>query len=364
MARLGGDEFALVLPRLTFPGAAANVAGKVAAAFAAPVAHAGLSLRAAASVGITIFPDDGEDATQLLKNADVALYRAKAEGGAGHRFFTADMRAQVERRRVVEADLRHALAEGAIVPFFQPIVGLEDGRTVGFEALARWLHPERGVVAPAEFLPVAEETGLIASLGETVLRQALAQARAWHDRKLAVGHVAVNVTGAQFRRGGFAATVKGALADAGLPPERLVVEVTEGVFLGRGAGRVGEELDALDALHALGVGTALDDFGTGHASLVHLKRFPVDLLKIDGSFVRDMLADPGDAAIVRAVVGLSRSLGMRVVAEGVETTEQADWLRLQGCDRAQGFLFGEPMPAEAVPAWLRRGSRTVSAAAT
>jgi predicted signal transduction protein with EAL and GGDEF domain len=155
VARLGGDEFALVLPRLTSPGAAANVAGKVAAAFAAPVAHAGLSLRAAASVGITIFPDDGEDAGQLLKNADVALYRAKAEGGAGHRFFAADMRAQVERRRVVEAELRHALAEGAIVPFFQPIVGLEDGRTVGFEALARWLHPERGVVAPAEFLPVA-----------------------------------------------------------------------------------------------------------------------------------------------------------------------------------------------------------------
>jgi EAL domain-containing protein (putative c-di-GMP-specific phosphodiesterase class I) len=189
-----------------------------------------------------------------------------------------------------------------------------------------------------------------------VLRQALAQAGAWRRRRLAAGcFVAVNVAGEQFRRGGLTAVVKEALAEAGLGARRLVVEVTEGVLLGRGAGRVAEELGAL---HALGVVVALDDFGTGYAALTHLKRFPVGMLKIDRSFVRDMLADPGDAAIVRAVVGLGHSLGMRVVAEGVETEEQAQWLRLQGCDYGQGFLFGRPMPAEAVPGWLRQWRAT------
>jgi predicted signal transduction protein with EAL and GGDEF domain len=316
---------------------------------------------AGASVGAALFPDDGETPAQLLKNADVALYKAKAEGGGGHSFFAAEMRARLERRRRVEDELRLALARGGeVVPFFQPVVRLEDGRVAGFEALARWLHPGRGVVPPAEFVPVAEEAGLSVRLGEAVLRQALALVRAWQDRDLAPGWVAVNVGGAQLRRGGLAATVADALAEAGVAPDRLVVEVTEGVFLGRGAERAAGELEAL---HALGVAVALDDFGTGHASLTHLRRFPVDELKVDASFVRDAPADPGDAAIVRAVVGLGRGLGLRVVAEGVETAEQAEWLRLQGCSHGQGSLFGAPMPGEAVPGWLRRRRRDEGAGA-
>jgi EAL domain-containing protein (putative c-di-GMP-specific phosphodiesterase class I) len=218
----------------------------------------------------------------------------------------------------------------------------------------RWRHPTRGLVPPDEFLPVAEEAGLGAAVSELVLRRAVAQARAWREAGLDLDCLAVNLAPAQFRRGGLARVVHAILAEAGLAPERLMLEVTESVFLGHDAGRVAAELDEL---HAMGVTVALDDFGTGYASLTHLKRFPVDVLKVDKSFVRDMLADPGDAAIVRAVVGLGQSLGMRVVAEGVESEEQLAWLRRQGCDYAQGFLFAPALPAEAAAAWLEPDRR-------
>ena len=217
--------------------------------------------------------------------------------------------------------------------------------------LARWRHPTRGLVPPEEFLAVAEEAGLGPALGELILREAVAQARAWRDAGLAAGWLAVNLPAPQLRGGGLAGTVRAVLAEAGLAPGSLMVEVTEGVFLGRDAGRVTEELEAL---HATGVTVALDDFGTGYASLAHLRRFPIGALKVDRSFVRDLLVDPGDATIVRAVVGLGHSLGMRVVAEGVEDEGQLAWLRLQGCDYAQGTLLGPAMPAEEVPGWLAR----------
>jgi diguanylate cyclase (GGDEF)-like protein/PAS domain S-box-containing protein len=351
VARLGGDEFAIILPRLPVPIAAATalVSDKIAAALAEPVAYGGALVHTAASIGITLFPDDGEEPGQLLKNADIALYKAKAEGDCC--FFEADLRRRVERRKEIEDELRLALSRGEIVPFFQPQVKLSEGRLVGFEALARWCHPERGIILPAEFLSVAEETGLAARLGEMILWQAVVQLQAWRRQRLPVGCMAVNVTGAQLRGGRLAATVREILAETGVPPGQLTIEVTEGVFLGRGADRVADELRAL---HTLGVAVALDDFGTGYGSLAHLKRFPVDMLKIDQSFVRDMLQDPGDAVIVRAIVGLSHNLGLTVTAEGVETEEQADWLRLQGCDWGQGYLFGRPMPAEEVAGWLDR----------
>jgi diguanylate cyclase (GGDEF)-like protein/PAS domain S-box-containing protein len=349
-ARLGGDEFAIILPRLPAPIAAtaAGIAGQIASALAEPVTYAGSLVHTGASIGITLFPDDGEEPGQLLKNADIALYKAKAEGSCC--FFEAALRRRVERRKEIEDELRLALSRGEIMPFFQPQIRLSDRHLVGFEALARWQHPERGTVLPAEFLPVAEETGLATRLGETILWQAMAQLQAWRWQRLPVGHMAVNVTGVQLRRGGLAETIRGMLAETGLLPEQLVIEVTEGVFLGRGADRVADELRAL---HTLGVAIALDDFGTGCGSLVHLKRFPLSMLKIDRSFVRDMLQDPGDAVIVRAILGLSHSLGLSVTAEGVEAEEQAEWLQLQGCDCGQGFLFGRPMPAEEVAGWLR-----------
>ena len=351
VARLGGDEFALVLSPPASPRAAAELAARVGAALAEPVEHAGIPVHTGVSVGVTLFPDDGEEPERLLKNADVALYRAKAEGRGTCRFFVPDMRLGVERRRALEDELRSALARGELEPFYQPKVRLADDRVVGFEALVRWRHPTRGLVGPDEFLPVAEEAGLGAAVSDLVLRQAVARARAWQEAGLELTCLAVNLAPAQFRRGGLARTVRSVLDEAGLAPGCLMVEVTEGVFLGRDAGRVTEELEAL---HATGVTVALDDFGTGYASLAHLRRFPIGALKVDRSFVRDLLVDPGDATIVRAVVGLGHSLGMRVVAEGVEDEGQLAWLRLQGCDYAQGTLLGPAMPAEEVPGWLAR----------
>lgn len=361
VARLGGDEFAVLLPRVRNAEAAALTAEKIAAALSGPTAASDAWDHCSASIGVTLFPGDGDAAGQLLKNADIALYRAKADGGAGYRFFLPAMRRQVERQRAIEDELRQALAAGEIVPFFQPMVDLGNARVIGFEALARWRRPGGEMVAPGEFLPVAEETGLILPLGEAMLRQAVAAAAAWHRQGLAAGTIALNVAAAQLRRGGFAALVRRTLAEAGLPPRRLAIEVTEGVFLGRGAERVAAETQALEAL---GVRLVLDDFGTGQSSLLHLKRFPVAALKIDVGSVRDMLVDQGDAAIVRAVAGLGSTLGLQVIAEGIETEEQADWLRLERCDAGQGFLFGAPMPAEAVPAWLRarpQGARVAAA---
>jgi diguanylate cyclase (GGDEF)-like protein/PAS domain S-box-containing protein len=349
VARLGGDEFALVLPRVADAAAAAAVAAELVRAVAEPVARAGGGIHTGASVGVTLSPDDGREPGQLLKNADIALYRAKAAGRGTHCLFAPEMRSRVERRRALEGELRLALARGELEPFFQPKVRLADERVVGFEALVRWRHPTRGLVPPDEFLPVAEEAGLGAAVSDLVLRRAVAQARAWQEAGLELGCLAVNLAPAQFRGGGLARTVRSVLDEAGFAPGCLMVEVTEGVFLGHDAGRVAEELEAL---HAMGVTVALDDFGTGYASLAHLRRFPVGVLKVDKGFVRDVLADPGDAAIVRAVVGLGQSLGMKVVAEGVESEAQLAWLRLQGCDYAQGYLFAPALPAEAAAAYL------------
>src|SRR3954453_4580168 len=351
VARLGGDEFALILPRLGSGAAAATVAAKVEEVLAFPVIHAGYSVHVGASVGVTVSPGDGEEPGQLLKNADIALYRAKAEGRGTHRFFAPEMRRRVERRRELEDELRLGLGRGELVPFYQPEVRLADGRLAGIEVLARWRHPTRGLVPPEEFLAVAEEAGLGPAVGGLILRAAVAQARAWRDAGLAAGWLAVNLSAPQLRGGGLARTVRAVLAEAGLAPGSLMVEVTEGVFLGRDAGLVAAELGEL---HAAGVTVALDDFGTGYASLAHLRRFPVDVLKIDRSFVRDVPDDPEGAAIVGAVIGLGHSLGMRVVAEGVEDEGQLAWLRLQGCDYAQGHLFAPALPADAAAAYLAR----------
>ena len=353
VARLGGDEFALILPRLESSAAATTVAAKVEAALAHPIVYAGYSVHVEASIGVTVCPGDGKEPGQLLKNADIALYQAKAEGRGTYRFFAPEMRWQVERRRELEDELRLGLGRGELVPFYQPKVRLADGRLVGIEVLARWRHPSRGIVMPEEFLPVAEEVGLGPVMGELILREAVSQAQAWQAAGLAVGCLAVNLSAPQLRRSGLARTVRAVLAETGFAPESLMVEVTEGVFLGRGVGLIAAELEEL---HAAGVTVALDDFGTGYASLAHLKRFPIDVLKIDRSFVLDLPHDPEGAAIVRAVIGLGHSLGMGIIAEGVETEEQLAWLRLQGCDYAQGFLFAAPLPAEAMTAYLARQS--------
>jgi diguanylate cyclase (GGDEF)-like protein/PAS domain S-box-containing protein len=354
VARLGGDEFAIVLTQLECSTGAGRVARQVVDEMARPVEFQGQTIYSGTSVGVTVYPTDGVDPDVLLKNADIALYQAKENGRNAYSFFVPEMKLQVERRRSIEAELRAALARDEFTVHFQPQVRLADRTLCGFEALLRWRHPERGLVGPAEFIAVAEETGLTVPLGELALWRACRLARDWLDAGLDPGRIALNLSIAQFRRGGLASTVAEVLRDTGLPPAHLELEITEGVLMDRHKDNV---LEILAQLHRLGVSLALDDFGTGYASLSHLKQLHVDRLKIDQSFVRDIGTDPDDAAIARAVINLGHSLELEVVAEGVETEEQLGFLKVNGCDFAQGYYFSPPLaPTEAV-AYLAAAER-------
>jgi diguanylate cyclase (GGDEF)-like protein/PAS domain S-box-containing protein len=343
VARIGGDEFAIILTGLDRPIDAGHVAQRIIARLLEPVSCQGHEVHTGTSIGITIFPDDDTDPDQLLRNADIALYRAKANGRNTYSFFVEAMKRQIERRKELEAELRRAIAGHEFALHYQPQIRLADRKVVGMEALMRWHHPTRGLVLPCEFLSVAEDAGLIVPIGLEVLSQACAQARAWLDAGLDFGRIAVNLAPAQFKARNLAYAVNDALQAAGLEAGQLCLEVTEGAFLGRGTERVAQ---TLARLHDMNVLIALDDFGTGYASLAHLKRFPIDRLKIDGSLVRDIGIDRENTAIVRSVISLGHSLGLEVVAEGVETEAQCAFLREHGCDGAQGYLFGRPIAAD------------------
>ncbi|MBK1661951.1 putative bifunctional diguanylate cyclase/phosphodiesterase [Paracraurococcus ruber] len=345
VARLGGDEFAIIQTRAEQPEAATALARRLVPEISAPYDIEGQQVVIGTSVGIALAPADGATPDALLKAADLALYRAKAEGRGTWRFFAPEMDARMQARRKLELDLRRALAEGDLKLLYQPQIDTASGRIIGFEALLRWHDEERGVVAPAEFVPVAEETGLIIPIGDWVLRTACREAATWPAEVT----VAVNVSAVQFRNETLVETVKQALAQAGLPGRRLEVEVTEGVMLQDTAAT----LAILHRLRALGVRISMDDFGTGYSSLSYLRSFPFDKIKIDQSFIRD-LGQGGDArAIVRAIAGLSGSLGMRTSAEGVETPAQYAELQAEGCAEVQGFLFGRPVPSEVAREMLR-----------
>ena len=342
VARIGGDEFAIILTGLDRPIDAGHVAQRIIARLLEPVSCQGHEVHTGTSIGITIFPDDDTDPDQLLRNADIALYRAKANGRNTYSFFVEAMKRQIERRKELEAELRRAIVGHEFALHYQPQIRFADRKVVGMEALMRWHHPIRGLVLPSEFLAVAEDAGLIVPIGLEVLSQACAQARAWLDAGLDFGRIAVNLAPAQFKARNLAYAVHDALQAAGLEASHLCVEVTEGAFLDRGTDRVAQ---TLARLHDMNVLIALDDFGTGYASLAHLKRFPIDRLKIDGSLVRDIGIDSENTAIVRTVISLGHSLGLEVVAEGVETEAQCAFLREHGCDGAQGYLFGRPIAA-------------------
>jgi diguanylate cyclase (GGDEF)-like protein/PAS domain S-box-containing protein len=342
VARVGGDEFAIILTGLDRPIDAGHVAQRIIARLLEPVSCQGHEVHTGTSIGITIFPDDDTDPDQLLRNADIALYRAKANGRNTYSFFVEAMKRQIERRKELEAELRRAIAGHEFALHYQPQIRLADRKVVGMEALLRWYHPIRGLVPPIEFLSVAEDAGLIVPIGLEVLSQACAQARAWLDSGLDFGRIAVNLAPAQFKARNLTYAVNDALQSAGLDALHLGLEVTEGAFLGRGTERVAETLARLREMNVL---IALDDFGTGYASLAHLKRFPIDRLKIDGSLVRDIGIDRENTAIVRTVISLGHSLGLEVVAEGVETEAQCAFLLEHGCDGAQGYLFGRPIAA-------------------
>ncbi|MGH7119665.1 MAG: putative bifunctional diguanylate cyclase/phosphodiesterase [Acetobacteraceae bacterium] len=344
IARVGGDEFVVVQERVRQPAHATALAGRLLEELARPFNLDGRPVSAAASIGIAVAPQDGADADTLLKNAGIALDRAKAEGRSRHCFFEPEMDVLIERRRILEHDLRRAISAGAFVLHYQPVIRLENRTVSGFEALIRWCHPTRGLVPPAEFISFAEEAGLIAGIDDWVLQTACREAAAWPNGL----SVAVNLSPAHFLTGGVASSVAAALSAAGLQPERLEIEITESTMIENTEATLG----SLGRLRALGVRIAMDDFGTGYSSLGYLRNFRFDKIKIDQSFIRELGRRADCMAIVRAVTGLCNSLGMTTLAEGVETEEQLAALTAEKCTEAQGFLFSRPRPASDVPALL------------
>jgi diguanylate cyclase (GGDEF)-like protein/PAS domain S-box-containing protein len=353
VARLGGDEFAVLLPGADADGAA-QVAAKLLERLAEPCTVAGHELSLTMSIGIAVHPSDGDDYETLSRNADTAMYRAKHEGRATWRFFAAGMQQRSARQLQLEAALRRALERQELLLHYQPQLAADGASVVGVEALLRWRHPELGMVSPAEFIPLAESSGQIVAIGEWVLRTAVAQLESWLEAGLPPMMMAVNLSAVQFRHPGLPDMVRRALEDAALPAHLLELELTESVTANPAAA-----ITMMDALHRLGVRLSLDDFGTGYSSLSYLKRFPLHTLKIDQSFVRDIDTDPDDRAIVRAVIQMARALNLQTIAEGVETEAQALFLREQGCDMVQGYLFCRPLEADALSAWV--ASREASA---
>jgi diguanylate cyclase (GGDEF)-like protein len=336
ISRTGGDEFAIVLSYAE-PTTTAATAARIVEAMNVPFELGQHQVVVGASIGIAVAPDDGENPDQLLKSADMALYLAKEEGRARFHFFEPDMDIRAQARRTLELDLRNAIAAAEFELFYQPIVNLADNRITGFEALLRWNHPTRGRVPPGDFIPLAEEKGLIGPIGEWVIRQACAEAVTWPSNL----RVAVNVSPLQFLNKTLVSTVVTALANTGLRPDLLELEITEGVLMANNE----VTLVALHQLRGLGVRISMDDFGTGYSSLSYLRSFPFDKIKIDQSFVRDLAEHPDSIAIIRAVAGLGHSFGMTTTAEGVETQEQLDKMRSEGCSEVQGYFFSRPVPA-------------------
>jgi diguanylate cyclase (GGDEF)-like protein/PAS domain S-box-containing protein len=342
VARLGGDEFTIILAELRQPEDALAVAQKILEAVQEPLRIGGVPIVVSASIGIALYPEDGVDPESLLRNADSAMYRAKEAGRSNVQLCTDEMKQRALERFAVESRLRSAVNDEQLLLAYQPQVSLVTGRTIGVEALVRWNDPERGIVLPASFIPIAEESRLILPLGEWVLRTACKQMKEWQDRGAGPVRIAVNLSARQFQQHDLVAMVESALFDAQLPASSLELEITETTAMQNADATV----ETLHALRALGVGISIDDFGMGYSSLNYLKRFPITAVKIDRAFVNDLTTSEGDAAIVSAVIGMARSLRLRVIAEGVETAEQFAFLRAKECDEAQGYYFSRPVSAE------------------
>ncbi|HEY0233634.1 MAG TPA: EAL domain-containing protein [Afipia sp.] len=336
IARLGSDEFAVVQAGCTRPEDAALLAKRLLGALGEPYLFEGHTVVSGASIGIAMSPGDGDDAERLLKNADMALSRTKRECRGTFSFFEAGMDARAQNRRRIEIDLREAIESKILQPHYQPLIDLKTGRITGVEALARWPHPQRGMIPPGEFIPVAEETGLIGTLGNLILRRACLDAASWPEPV----RVAVNLSTLQFRAGNLLSIVMDALRQSGLPPKRLELEITESLLLEKSD----DVLATLHALRALGVRISMDDFGTGYSSLSYLRSFPFDKIKIYQSFVRGLASNSDAQAIVRSIISLGVGLGVTITAEGVETEAELGCLRLEGCHEGQGFLFSKARP--------------------
>jgi diguanylate cyclase (GGDEF)-like protein len=351
VSRLGGDEFVILLSEVTHARDAATCAEKVLLALSAPCRIDHHNLDVTASIGIVTYPDDGTSVETLMKHADFAMYHAKDRGRNNYQFFRADMNLDVLERQCLESGLGHAIERQQFVLHYQVIVNLRTGAISGVEALVRWRHPQRGLVPPIQFVPIAEESGFIVVIGRWVLREACRQAKAWQDAGLPALRIAINISAVELRDKDFVAGVRAILAETGLAPRYLELELTETFLMQDSRSTVA----VLRALKDLGVQLTLDDFGTGYSSLSHLKGFPIDALKIDRAFVSEVTTNSGDASIVGAVIGMGTNLHMRVVAEGVETREQLAFLQEQACPEGQGYYLGEPAVAGELTQLLSRG---------
>lgn len=350
VARLGGDEFTIVLESLHGPQDAASVAQKILRAMAEPFWLAQHEVHVTTSIGIAMLPSDGEDVDDLIRKADTAMYHAKEQGRNNYQFFTAEMNTAVSAKLSMESKLRHAMDRQELVVYYQPVVELCTGRIAGAEALLRWRDPDtQDLVPPSQFIPIAEETGLIVPLGEWVLRAACQQNKDWQDAGLPPLRVAVNLSARQLRQQGFTATVARILQETGLDGSSLALEITETILMQN----MDEAVAALRELDAMGIRLSIDDFGTGYSSLAYLKRLPIDILKIDRSFVRDIGSHDGSGAIPEAIIAMAHSLRLEVVAEGVETAQQLAFLRERRCDAMQGFYVSAPVPAEELQSILQ-----------
>lgn len=343
VARVGGDEFARFVPRMSGPEDAVEIAQRIHEALKPPFEIEGHELFITASIGISLYPSDGQDAQTLLKNATAALYQAQQQAGDNYQFYTADMNDKALRRLTLENRLRRAIERDELTIHYQPKIDIATRRLVGMEALMRWQASELGMVSPAEFIPLAENSGLIIPLGEWILRAACAQNKLWQDRGLTRLRVAVNLSARQFQQPDLTTGISRILDETGLDSHSLELELTESSIMQSAA----STMRTLRELREMGIEISIDDFGTGYSSLGYLKRLPIDTLKIDQSFVREMITEPQSAAIVQTIIALAHNLSQKVVAEGVETEEQLRLLHQLGCDQAQGYLFSKPLPPEA-----------------
>ena len=356
VARFGNDEFAVICEHFQSTEYPGNIAYDIIEHIMETAVIQNEEINIGACVGISIYPDDGKDAEKLINYSDMALHKAINNSPNSYCYFSREMNAETEDRISLERDLRHALVHQEFVLYYQPQIDVRTSRISGWEALIRWMHPERGMVPPGKFIPIAEDTGMIVQLGEWVIREALWQWRKWSEMGLTSPTIAINLSAAQFQQEDLAETIEAQLAETGVSPDRVELELTETIIMQD----VKKANDILMRLSSLGIKIAIDDFGTGYSSLSYLKRFPVDRLKIDQSFVREMTSDYNDAEIARAIINLGHSLGLEVISEGVENEAQLNLLREQGCDVIQGFLLGRPMPAEQVLEYIKSSNRIVT----
>ncbi len=351
LSRRGGDEFLVILSDLKHVEDAAHVAEKLLQSLAGPYTIDGIDLHISASIGISIYPDDGQDAETLLRNADTAMYFAKQNGRNRYQFFTPEMNSRAYEYLMMQNHLRRALERGEFELNYQPQVELRKGAIVGVEALLRWRHPESGMIAPSQFIPIAEECGLIVPIGEWVMHEACRQGRLWQEAGLPPLTIAINLSAVQFHKEDILKTIEQACRENRLDPSRLELELTEGTVMQNAE----DAIMILRELKAMGIKLSIDDFGTGYSSLSYLKRFPIDRLKVDQSFVRDITSNEDDAEITRAIIGMAHGLGLKVIAEGVEHEDQLKFLRWQKCDDMQGYYFSRPLQAGAFEDLLASG---------